>query len=129
MGYSNTVVINAAKAAVLTGSENDSKFKLVVPSGVYLTLHKVIQRCTTQLNTTGSPALKVIRTPSGGSPVTTMTCSAWATGNTVGTVKVDATPSTADATFDPGDTLDIQLSTVASTAGAVDIDLVLGFSA
>lgn len=130
MGYSNGVALNAGKAVAYTASANTSLYKFVVPTGMHFVLLGVLQRVSVLFNSTGASGIKVVKTPSGGNAATLKTCTTMATNAAVGTTKYDdvTTTSSLDASFDPGDTLDIQVATAASSAGSADIEILIGLN-
>jgi len=123
MAYTNQIVINALKAQALTGTAGTSLYKFTVPTGKRLYLQKVIQRVTTQCNSTSSPGIKILKGSS-----TVKTCTVVPTTTAVGTVYVDncSETSSVDMVFEAAEVLEIQVAVQASTACSLDVDLVLG---
>lgn len=129
MAYTNRQIITVPAVAV-TGTANDSKYKMILPATAKgFVLERVIVTVTTLLNlATAAQTILIKRTPSGGSAALLATTPTLATDAALGVTVTLETPAVAATSnvFAAGDTLDVQIGvTNATTAGKVDIYLVV----
>lgn len=131
MAYTNQMVLKVG-TVTLTGSDNDSKYKMVVPDGLRFRLLAVTQRVTVKVDAdTTPPVLTVMKKDGAADAAALKVLTGFADEAAIGTTAKDTVVQTDSISneFVPGDTLDIQLSTAAvdaaSAAGTVNVDLLI----